>query len=645
VNLRHVPLALGLCALLAAPLAHASTITIVNNDGPGEGFNDPTPAAPVGGNSGTTIGQQRLIVAQAAANIWGALLPSSVTMFVNSTFDPLTCTATSGTLGSTGPTGFAANFAGAITPNTYYHAAEANRLAGVDLNGATNDMNSQFNSAVGGATCLPQGWYYGLDGNEGSQIELLAVMLHEMGHGLGFSSSTNAQTGNQFGTSPNKFPGNYGRQLLDLTTGLNWESEANAQRAAASVSCGKLVWNAPSANAWVSNLGPIGVLQVTSPPAAAGTYQIGTASFGAVVNGTPVTGPVTLVNDGTAPTTDACEPLGAGTLTGQIALIDRGTCTFVSKALNAQSAGAIGVIIVNNAAGCPPPGLGGTDPTITIPVVAVTQSDGAILKANLVGQNATIVAPPGSHAGTDGAGHLLVYTPNPFVGGSSVSHWDVSAFPDLLMEPAINTSLHNSIDATLNAMADLGWLDAATPIFVAPGHVQAAADKVTIEFYSAFAASRAWTAYRMGDDGAWKVIASPQVVGQGLLLVQDTDIAPGASYDYRVGALDQDGKMVYSEAVHVTIPSGLEFALTGATPNPARGAKLNVSFTLPSFERARLSLVSVSGRVVRDLDLAGYGAGRHTIDLSAGAPLHAGLYFARLSQSGRTLTTPVTVLP
>ena len=55
-----------------------STIIIVNVDGPGEGFNDPTPRTPVGGNTGTTIGQQRLNAFQSAANVWGAALDSSV---------------------------------------------------------------------------------------------------------------------------------------------------------------------------------------------------------------------------------------------------------------------------------------------------------------------------------------------------------------------------------------------------------------------------------------------------------------------------------------------------------------------------------------------------------------------------------------
>jgi hypothetical protein len=52
-------------------------VIVLNADGPGEGFNDPTPVAPVGGNPGTTRGQQRLIAFQFAADIWGATLDSN----------------------------------------------------------------------------------------------------------------------------------------------------------------------------------------------------------------------------------------------------------------------------------------------------------------------------------------------------------------------------------------------------------------------------------------------------------------------------------------------------------------------------------------------------------------------------------------
>src|SRR4029453_18324894 len=67
----------------------AAKVTIVNNDGPGEGFNDPTPVVPVGGNPGTTLGQQRLIAFQYAADLWGATLDSNVEIDVRAAFDPL----------------------------------------------------------------------------------------------------------------------------------------------------------------------------------------------------------------------------------------------------------------------------------------------------------------------------------------------------------------------------------------------------------------------------------------------------------------------------------------------------------------------------------------------------------------------------
>jgi subtilisin family serine protease len=77
----------------------------------------------------------------------------------------------------------------------------------------------------------------------------------------------------------------------------------------------------------------------------------------------------------------ACSGL-ANSLSGDIALIDRGTCSFASKILNAQAAGAIAVIMVNNVPGDPIT-MGGSSTGITIPGVMVSQSDGALIKAHL----------------------------------------------------------------------------------------------------------------------------------------------------------------------------------------------------------------------------------------------------------------------
>ena len=41
---------------------------------------------------------------------------------------------------------------GTILPGHWYHSALANKLANTDLNLASQDMNSTFNSSIGGAT-------------------------------------------------------------------------------------------------------------------------------------------------------------------------------------------------------------------------------------------------------------------------------------------------------------------------------------------------------------------------------------------------------------------------------------------------------------------------------------------------------------
>ena len=74
----------------------------------------------------------------------------------------------------------------------------------------------------------------------------------------------------------------------------------------------------------------------------------------------------------------------AGFAAGHIALIQRGTCSFAIKATNAYNAGASAVIIWNNAAGVIN-GTLGNDFTLDIPVVAVTQADGAALAAAIPG--------------------------------------------------------------------------------------------------------------------------------------------------------------------------------------------------------------------------------------------------------------------
>ena len=150
-----------------------------------------------------------------------------------------------------------------------------------------------------------------------------------------------------------------------------------------------------------------------------------------------------------------------------IALIDRGSCTFVTKVKNAQNAGASAVVIVDNAVAATPPGLGGTDATITIPAASITLGCGKTIKAQLAsGVNATLALDPSLRAGSDQVNHALMYAPNPFESGSSVSHWDTSALPNQLMEPNISNDLTHSVvlpqDLTFSLLRDVGWVSAAS---------------------------------------------------------------------------------------------------------------------------------------------------------------------------------------
>jgi hypothetical protein len=182
--------------VLAAGTAGAVEFTIVNLDNNGEGFNDDTPATPVGGNTGTTVGEQRLIAFQYAADLWGARIDSDIDIVVNASFDPLSCNAFGAVLGQAGPVTARRDFSGAPVSSTWYAASLANAIAGTDFAPSQADINAFFNSELGQPDCLAGVFfYYGLDGNEGGNIDFVTVLAHELGHGLGFLSLVNGLTG------------------------------------------------------------------------------------------------------------------------------------------------------------------------------------------------------------------------------------------------------------------------------------------------------------------------------------------------------------------------------------------------------------------------------------------------------------------
>jgi hypothetical protein len=162
--------ALALACAAAGTAQAAATIVINNNNAAGVGFNDNAPAAPVGGNPGTTLGQQRLNAFTHAANIWGATLTSSVPIIINAQFRPLTCTANGAVLGSAGATQVFASFSGAPKVDTLYSYALANKLYGSEISDTPGaQINANFNSELGKPGCLTGTTFYlGLDSNHGA---------------------------------------------------------------------------------------------------------------------------------------------------------------------------------------------------------------------------------------------------------------------------------------------------------------------------------------------------------------------------------------------------------------------------------------------------------------------------------------------
>lgn len=128
---------------------------------------------------------------------------------------------------------------------------------------------------------------------------------------------------------------------------------------------------------------------VNSPATIAGTLQFGTATgWGADINTNIWTADVVFMEDLGMNTTDGCDTVtNKAALAGKIVLVNRGTCNFSFKALQAQDWGAIGCIIVNNVANGGVAGMGagtyGASIRTDFPAVMISFEDGAKIKAEL----------------------------------------------------------------------------------------------------------------------------------------------------------------------------------------------------------------------------------------------------------------------
>ncbi len=452
------------CACMAAAfaigcfIAEGADFIFVNLDGSGEGLNDPTPAPPVGGNPGTTVGAQRLAALEKVGEIWGRYLISPVPIRVEVSFDPLG----EFTLAAAAPKDVELNFTNAPVANTVYPVALANSLAQRDLQPFRNDISVTVSSDAN--------FYLGFNQDfnpvtaPGSNF--IDVMLHEVAHGLGFISYVNENTGTHIEGVPDIFT----TLIFDLARNAAWPSLTASQRAASAVSGDNLVWDGPFTTAGANQVLELQsgrssfVVDAVLPDLTLlADVAYANSSIGVRIPGKGISGMLVVTDDGSGATsTLACQDIvNVAEVAGNIAFVRRGSCNFDDKVFHAQEAGAAAVVIANNVEGALVSAGGdgivdGELVDITVPVLFISMEDGDALEAASPGVRLEISQRQGARAGST-AGKVNLHAPNPVESGSSVSHWTRDTSPDLLMEPNINVDLDRRLDLTLTMMRDIGW--------------------------------------------------------------------------------------------------------------------------------------------------------------------------------------------
>jgi cysteine-rich repeat protein len=442
---------------LASPVHAESSFNILAY---GRGFTDPTRVVPVGGNMGTTRGEQRRLALQFAANIWGKLLDSNVPIEVRVNFHEMGCGEGRFKLASATTGGMVVFDSEPIgEPGIAYPYALANRLAGADLDPHLPDIDMNVNTSVDDEVCSSpslRGFYYGLDGRGPSYlVDLVSTALHELGHGLGFLSRVDQQTGAPILMEELDI---YSSHLRDLALDRSWKELSGPQRVQSLRRPHGLVFDGAELNEAARSFLTEGTPALTLSPTVPGFAGF-VADTGFAVNPalSPVRGEV--VEAGLAP---GCGELRAPQqAAGRIAFINFSAagCRASETVQLAQNAGALGVLLPFVSSGQLATPFPESAPPSTLPVLVLSEGDGAALHAAL--QRGTVTANMGGDAnqqlGADKKGRMLLFTPDELAAGSSLSHFDPSARPDLLMEPFMSKAAQHDVDLTLALLRDLGW--------------------------------------------------------------------------------------------------------------------------------------------------------------------------------------------
>ncbi|MBL4772472.1 MAG: hypothetical protein JKX98_02350 [Alcanivoracaceae bacterium] len=161
-----------------------------------DGWNDNTPFTPIAGNNATTLGEARKIAILKATELMTENLQSSVPLTIQGCWPiDLETSQESAVLANARSRSFVSDTPGLI-PNTWYPLSLVERLAGTQVCKLVNDnceapvIIINFNPLIDTNQGLGStDWFYGIDSTSaGTDVDFVSTALHEMTHGLGFSS-------------------------------------------------------------------------------------------------------------------------------------------------------------------------------------------------------------------------------------------------------------------------------------------------------------------------------------------------------------------------------------------------------------------------------------------------------------------------
>jgi hypothetical protein len=501
------------------------------------------------------------------------------------------------------------NFTNAPVANTWYCQALANSLAGSDLSAAQPDISAQFNSNLNGsAGCLGgTGWYYGYDQNEGANIDFVSVVVHEIGHGLGFQTFVDLATGAKFGT-----PAANDTYMLNLYRNAaappDYPSMSNAQRVSASTADPNLRWIGPDVTAFHPTI-PLsgglsgGFVRVHAPnPAVPGSSV---SHFSSAVSPNQIMEPA---------------------YTGANHNID----------LTLQLMSDVGWGLISK---CDPE-ITTTNDTDTLTVVQTAttwdlkvevSNTGAFTAHNV---SASMLGGPGWLSITDPTG---LY-PDLAGGASSFNTdtytLDITNWPGGSFQLNLQIFWYDNCGTPYNIVVPVHLLP-ATQVSVAITSFKAAPRAGAVALSATFSSNldvEKVNVYRGSGTGPLLLRTQVEAVEQERFEFVDQEVTPGATYRYQLGIVDPDGEFV-SPVETVLVPR-LTAALEQNHPNPFNPST-TIHFTLASRERAVVTIYNGEGRRVRSLLDEIRGAGDHAVQWDGrddtGAAVTSGVYFYRLT--------------